>query len=65
MDDKQKKLNAVSEALQRKIIFLLSGRPTGKIELTVEINVSQGFKGDVFLQTKPVSGERISFNEIK
>ena len=65
MDDKQKKLNAVSEALQRKIILLLSGKPTGKIELTVEINVSQGFMGDVFLQTKPVSRERISFNEIK
>lgn len=65
MDDKQKKLNAVSEALQRKIILLLSGKPTGKIELTVELNVSQGYLGDVFLQTKPVSRERIMFNEVK
>jgi hypothetical protein len=65
MDDKQKKLNALSEAMQRKIILLLSGKPTGKIELTVELNISQGFLGEVFLQTKPVSRERINFNEIK
>jgi hypothetical protein len=65
MDDKQKKLNALSEAMQRKIILLLSGKPTGKIELTVELNISQGFLGEVFLQTKPVSRERINFNEVK
>ena len=59
MDDKQKKLNAVSEALQRKIIFLLSGRPTGKIELTVEINVSQGFVGSANLSLRKDSMEKI------
>ena len=65
MDDKQKKLNALSEAMQRKIILLLSGKPTGKIELTVELNVAQGSLGDVYLLSKPVSRERINFNEIK
>ena len=59
MDDKQKKLNAVSEALQRKIIFLLSGKPTGKIELTVEINVSQGFVGSANLSLRKDSMEKI------
>jgi hypothetical protein len=59
MDDKQKKLDAISEALQRKILLLISGHGTGKIELTVEVNISQGYLGDVYLQTKPVSRERI------
>ncbi len=59
MDEKEKKICMITEALQRKIIFLLSGRPTGKIELTVEINVSQGFVGSANLSLRKDSMEKI------
>ncbi len=59
MDEKEKKICMITDALQRKIIFLLSGRPTGKIELTVEINVSQGFVGSANLSLRKDSMEKI------
>lgn len=59
MDDKQKKLNAISEAMQKQIYFLLSKKITGKIELTVEINVTQGFVGSANLSLRKDSMEKI------
>ena len=63
--DKGQKIKFITDELQKQIIYLLSRKTSGKIELTVEIHATQGGIGDVFLQTKPVSRERVIFNEIK
>lgn len=59
--DKRQKIQMITDEIQKQIFYLLSAKTTGKIELTVEIHSTQGGIGDVFLQMKPVSRERIIF----
>ena len=41
--DRGKKIQQITESLQKQIKLLLSNKPSGKILLTVELNMSQGF----------------------
>lgn len=43
MDDKQKKVSLIMVAVGNHINHLLLQKVSGKIQLTVEMNVSQGF----------------------
>lgn len=43
MDEKQKKIFQITEAVEKQINSLLSKKISGKIQLTVELNVTQGF----------------------
>jgi hypothetical protein len=56
-----KKEQAIQDKIAEQIKNLKSSRYTGKIALTVEINLSQGFIGSAFLNIK----ENINFGEIK
>ncbi len=65
MADNQKKVDALLAAFGDKINSLILANKSGKVELTVEVNMSQGFIGSAFLHTKPVTRENINFNEVK
>lgn len=41
--DQQKKISLIAIAVEKQIIHLLSRKVSGKIQLTVEMNVSQGY----------------------
>lgn len=56
-----KKEQAIHNRIEEQIKSLKSLKYTGKIALTVEINLSQGFIGSAFLNIK----ENINFGEIK
>lgn len=45
MDDKQKKIEAIKDAVGKKINYLLSDKVSGKVELTVILNITQGYIG--------------------
>lgn len=56
MDEKEKK---ILEAVLQQIKRLQSFKRTGKIELTIEINMTQGGIGSAFIQQR--MKEEISF----
>lgn len=56
-----KKEQAIQDKIADQIKHLKFSKYTGKIALTVEINLSQGFIGSAFLTVK----ENINFGEIK
>lgn len=45
MDDKQKKIEAIKDAMGKKINCLISDKVSGKVELTVILNITQGYIG--------------------
>lgn len=45
MDDQQKKIEAVKATVGKKINCLISDKVSGKIELTVILNITQGHIG--------------------
>ncbi|OGP67105.1 MAG: hypothetical protein A2031_07905 [Deltaproteobacteria bacterium RBG_19FT_COMBO_43_11] len=51
MDDaaRDKKIDEFLKEVRKQIIFLTSTVKTGKCELTLEMNLSQGSIGDTFL----------------
>jgi len=55
MDEKQKKIFQITEAVEKQINSLTSAGRTGKVLLTlaIELNLSQGFIGSVAI-TKSV-----------
>lgn len=56
-----KKEQAIHNRIEEQIKSLKSLKYTGKIALTVEMNLSQGFIGSAFFNVK----ENINFGEIK
>jgi hypothetical protein len=56
-----KKEQAIHDRIVEQIKSLKSASYTGKIAITVEINLSQGFIGSAFMNVK----ENINFGEIK
>jgi hypothetical protein len=50
MIDKHKSINFILEAVYTQLNNLTSLKKTGKIELTLEINMTQGFIGSAYLQ---------------
>lgn len=45
MDEKQRKIAAINDAIGKKINHLISEKVSGKIELTVILNITQGHIG--------------------
>jgi hypothetical protein len=41
--DQQKKISLITGAVEKQIIHLLSRKVSGRIQVTVELNVSQGY----------------------
>jgi hypothetical protein len=46
----QDKIDAIKSAIEKQIKNLISGKKTDKIELMVELNVTQGFIASSFLR---------------
>jgi hypothetical protein len=46
---RNKKIDELLKEARRQIIFLTSAVKTGKCELTLEVNLSQGAIGDTYL----------------
>jgi hypothetical protein len=45
MNEKQKKIEAIKDTVGKKINCLISDKVSGKIELTVILNITQGYIG--------------------
>jgi hypothetical protein len=50
--EKQKKIDVILAAARRQINILTSAKKSGKYELTLELNVSEGGIGDTFLRSQ-------------
>lgn len=59
MPSNDDKLDDILFAIRKKINSLISDRKTGKYMLTIEVNLSQGGIGDVFLTS--TDKERVQF----
>jgi hypothetical protein len=50
MDEKQQKIEAIKESIGRKINYLISAKSSGRVELTVILNITQGYIGSADLR---------------
>jgi hypothetical protein len=50
MDEKERKIEEIKSLLQDKIKTLVLKKASGKILLTLELNMSQGFIGAAFIE---------------
>jgi hypothetical protein len=49
--DKEKSLTNITDAVARQVTALISAKKTGKYELKIELNLSQGGLGPTYLET--------------
>ena len=50
--DKEKTLLTITAAIRKQIISLTTAKKTGKYEINIEVNLSQGGIGSVFVTPK-------------
>jgi len=50
-EEKEKTLINITEAVRRQIYSLICAKKSGKFELTLELNLSQGGIGDAYIHS--------------
>ena len=63
MVSREHKVDMITDQIKSAIFSLLSQKSTGRIDLTLELYLSQGGLGDAYLITRPALRERIDFKK--